>query len=62
MIGRKSSGFIAAKTGRVVKEGDDLMCATRYALMMLRLPNGAKLPKLATQTRLPQIKREHERT
>ena len=24
------------KDGRVVKEGDDLMCATRYALMMLR--------------------------
>lgn len=24
------------KDGKVVKEGDDLMCATRYALMMLR--------------------------
>ena len=24
------------KDGRVVKEGDDLMAATRYALMMLR--------------------------
>ena len=24
------------KDGRVVKEGDDLLCATRYALMMLR--------------------------
>src|SRR5262245_4951351 len=24
------------KDGRVVKEGDDLMCATRYAIMMLR--------------------------
>jgi len=24
------------KDGRVVKEGDDLMCATRYACMMLR--------------------------
>jgi Terminase RNaseH-like domain len=27
------------KDGRVVKEGDDLMCATRYALMMLRFAN-----------------------
>jgi hypothetical protein len=24
------------KDGSVVKEGDDLLCATRYALMMLR--------------------------
>jgi len=24
------------KDGKVVKEGDDLMCATRYGLMMLR--------------------------
>jgi len=24
------------KDGRVVKEGDDLMCASRYALMSLR--------------------------
>ena len=24
------------KDGKVVKEGDDLMCATRYAVMMLR--------------------------
>jgi len=24
------------KDGKVVKEGDDLMCATRYALMMFR--------------------------
>jgi hypothetical protein len=24
------------KDGKVVKEGDDLLCATRYALMMLR--------------------------
>ena len=24
------------RDGKVVKEGDDLMCATRYALMMLR--------------------------
>jgi hypothetical protein len=24
------------KDGKVVKEGDDLMCATRYALMMIR--------------------------
>jgi len=23
------------KNGKVVKEGDDLMCATRYALMMM---------------------------
>ena len=27
------------KDGKVVKEGDDLMCATRYALMMLRFAN-----------------------
>ena len=24
------------KDGKVVKEGDDLLCATRYAVMMLR--------------------------
>src|SRR5215831_15940027 len=30
------------KDGKVVKEGDDLMCATRYALMMLRLASTAK--------------------
>ena len=46
------------KDGKVVKEGDDLMCATRYALMMFApCLNGAKLPKLQTQTRLPQIER-----
>ena len=27
------------KDGKVVKEGDDLLCATRYALMMLRYAN-----------------------
>ena len=27
------------KDGKVVKEGDDLLCATRYALMMLRHAN-----------------------
>ena len=27
------------KDGKVVKEGDDLMCATRYGLMMLRHAN-----------------------
>jgi phage terminase large subunit-like protein len=30
------------KDGKVVKEGDDLMCATRYALMMLRFASTAK--------------------
>jgi phage terminase large subunit-like protein len=30
------------KDGKVVKEGDDLMCATRYALMMLRYAQTAK--------------------
>src|SRR6516225_3580482 len=30
------------KDGKVVKEGDDLMCATRYALMMLRHASTAK--------------------
>ena len=30
------------KDGKVVKEGDDLMCATRYALMMLRLASTAR--------------------
>jgi phage terminase large subunit-like protein len=30
------------KDGKVVKEGDDLMCATRYALMMLRFAQTAK--------------------
>jgi Terminase RNaseH-like domain/Terminase large subunit, T4likevirus-type, N-terminal len=30
------------KDGRVVKEGDDLMCATRYALMMLRHASTAR--------------------
>ena len=27
------------KDGKVIKEGDDLLCATRYALMMLRYAN-----------------------
>jgi len=27
---------VCCKDGKVVKEGDDLMAATRYALMMLR--------------------------
>jgi hypothetical protein len=30
------------KDGLVVKEGDDLMCATRYALMMLRFASTEK--------------------
>ena len=30
------------KDGRVVKDGDDLMCATRYALMMLRYASTEK--------------------
>src|SRR5262249_9498310 len=30
------------KDGKVVKEGDDLMCATRYAVMMLRFASTAK--------------------
>jgi hypothetical protein len=30
------------KDGKVVKEGDDLMCATRYALMMMRLASTAQ--------------------
>jgi hypothetical protein len=30
------------KDGKVVKEGDDLMCATRYALMMLRFASTEK--------------------
>src|SRR5262245_53756030 len=30
------------KDGKVVKEGDDLMCATRYALMMLRFASTAR--------------------
>jgi phage terminase large subunit-like protein len=30
------------KDGRVVKEGDDLMCATRYAIMMLRHASTAR--------------------
>jgi hypothetical protein len=30
------------KDGKVVKEGDDLMCATRYALMMLRFSSTAR--------------------
>jgi len=30
------------KDGKVVKEGDDLMCATRYALMMLRHASTAR--------------------
>ena len=30
------------KDGKVVKEGDDLMCATRYALMMLRFAQTAR--------------------
>jgi hypothetical protein len=30
------------KDGKVVKEDDDLMCATRYALMMLRLASTAQ--------------------
>ena len=35
MIGGKS--FVCTKSdGKVVKEGDDLMCATRYAIMSLR--------------------------
>jgi hypothetical protein len=34
MISLKSSDSTTA--GKVVKEGDDLMCATRYAIMMLR--------------------------
>jgi hypothetical protein len=33
MISLKSSD---STTAAVVKEGDDLMCATRYAIMMLR--------------------------
>jgi hypothetical protein len=35
MIGGRSFGF-HRKDGKVVKEGDDLLCATRYTLMMLR--------------------------
>ena len=38
------------KDGRVIKEHDDLMCATRYALMMLRLarpPAAARRPRRA---------------
>lgn len=30
------------KDGKVVKEGDDLLCATRYALMMLRYARTTK--------------------
>ena len=33
------------KDGKVVKEGDDLMCATRYALMMFRLPRRREATK-----------------
>jgi hypothetical protein len=39
------------KDGKVVKEGDDLMAATRYAIMMLR--HASTPSKLETQTRLP---------
>jgi hypothetical protein len=35
-IGGKSSGSTTTKTARWSKKGDDLLCATRYALMMLR--------------------------
>lgn len=38
------------KDGRVIKEHDDLMCATRYAVMMLRfarLPAAARRPRQA---------------
>jgi phage terminase large subunit-like protein len=33
------------KDGKVVKEGDDLMCATRYAIMMLRFASTARAYK-----------------
>ena len=36
MTGSKSSGCTTAKDGKVVKLYDDLMAATRYAVMMLR--------------------------
>jgi len=38
------------KDGKVVKENDDLMSATRYALMMLR---HAKVPAVTTAPRIP---------
>lgn len=34
------------KDGRIVKEGDDLMAATRYGVMMLRFARTETLPKL----------------
>jgi hypothetical protein len=30
------------KDGKVVKEGDDLLCATRYAIMMLRFASTSR--------------------
>ena len=48
------------KDGKVVKEGDDLLAATRYGVMMLRLPSRsigsersgpAQLPTVATRSR-----------
>ena len=51
------------KDGKVVKEGDDLMCATRYALMMLasRL-NGAKHIKTSAANSSIPNRASHERT
>jgi hypothetical protein len=39
------------KSGRIVKERDDLLCATRYALMMLR--EASTKPKLYKRMPLP---------
>ena len=42
--------------GKVVKEGDDLMCATRYALMMLRHASTAKYLMCATRYALMMLR------
>jgi hypothetical protein len=40
----RKGGFYHRKDGKVVKEMDDLMSATRYALMMIRFAETPPMP------------------
>jgi hypothetical protein len=43
------------KDGRVVKEGDDLMAATRYGVMMLRDARAVDVPRLKLSFGRPKL-------
>ena len=56
-IAEDEGPFSRRKDGKVVKEGDDLMAATRYALMMLRFASTKAIyDKFRRPIEYPKIK------